>query len=152
MSRIEWFLVANATQARLLQRESGLPLKRIASFAHPQGRLRSSALGDDRAGREAADRSFGAAAYEPRSDAHRKEHLRFAQELAEHLEQGAEAQAYASLVVFAGNPFLGLLREALGEGTRRLLKTSLPVDLSHVGEAEIDQRMRDELAPHRSLS
>ena len=42
--------------------------------------------------------------------------------------------------------FLGMLRDALGEGTQRLLKTSLPVDLSHVGEAELERRVREELA------
>ena len=93
-----------------------------------------------------ADRGFGGMAYEPRTDPVRKEHERFARELADYLEEGARTQAYGSLVVFAGNPFLGELREALGDGTRRLLKTSLPVDLSHVGAAEIERRVLDELA------
>jgi len=107
---------------------------------------KSGELGDDRAGRERADHGLGATAYEPRTDAHRKEQQRFAHELAERLEQGAHSNAYGSLVVFAGNPFLGMLRDALGEATKRLLKTSLPVDLSHVGEAELERRVREELA------
>ncbi len=146
MPAVEWFLVASAAHARLLQRERGLPMEQIAAFVHPEARLKSSELGDDRAGRERADRGFGATAYEPRTDAHRKEYQRFAHELAERLEEGARTNAYGSLVVFAGNPFLGVLREALGEGTRRLLKASHAVDLSHVGEAELERRIREELA------
>ena len=146
MAAVEWFLVACAAHARLLQRERGLPMVQIAAFVHPEARLKSGELGDDRAGRERADRGFGATAYEPRSDAHRKEQLRFAHELAERLEEGARSNAYGSLVVFAGNPFLGALREALGEGTQRLLKASVPLDLSHVGEAELEQRVREALA------
>lgn len=147
MPRIEWFLVASATHARLLQREPGLPLVPIATFSHPEGRLKASELGDDRAGHERADRrGQGGVAFEPRLDAHRKEHQRFAHELAEHLEAGARSQAYGALVVFAGKPFLGELRDALGDGARRLLKASLPVDLSHVSAGELDQRVRDELA------
>lgn len=146
MPAVEWFLVASAAHARLLQRERGLPLIQIESFVHPEARLKSSELGADRAGRERADRGFGGMSYEPRTDAHRKEHQRFAQELAERLEEGARTNAYGSLVVFAGNPFLGALREALGDGTRRLLRASVPVDLSHVGEAELERRVLDELA------
>lgn len=146
MPAVEWFLVACAAHARVMQRERGLPMAQIAAFSHPEARLRASELGDDRAGRERADRGFGGVAYEPRTDPVRKEHQRFARELADYLEEGARAQVYGSLVVFAGNPFLGELREALGDGTRRLLKTSLPVDLSHVGAAEIERRVLDELA------
>ncbi len=146
MAAVEWFLVACAAHARLLQRERGLPMVQIAAFVHPEARLKSGELGDDRAGRERADRGFGATAYEPRSDAHRKEQQRFAHELAERPEEGARSNAYGSLVVFVGNPFLGTLREALGEGTQRLLKASVPLDLSHVGEAELEQRVREALA------
>ncbi len=146
MPAVEWILVASAAHARLLQRERGLPMVQIAAFVHPEARLKRGELGDDRAGRERADHSFGATAYEPRTDAHRKEQQRFAHELAEHLEEGARTNAYGSLVVFAGNPFLGALRDALGEGSRRLLKTSVAVDLGHVGEAELERRVREELA------
>lgn len=146
MPAVEWFLVACAAHARVMQRERGLPMVQIAAFSHPQSRLKASELSDDRAGREYADRGHGGMAYEPRTDPVHKEHQRFARELADYLEEGSRASAYGSLVVFAGNPFLGDLREALGEGTRRLLKTSLPVDLSHVGPAEIERRVEDELA------
>ena len=98
MAAVEWFLVACAAHARLLQRERGLPMVQIAAFVHPEARLKSGELGDDRAGRERADRGFGATAYEPRSDAHRKEQQRFAHELAERLEEGARSNAYGSLV------------------------------------------------------
>lgn len=146
MPAVEWFLVACAAHARVMQRERGLPMELRASFSHPESRLRASELGDDRPGRERADQGFGGMAYEPRQELQRKEQRRFAHELADYLEEGARTQAYGSLVVFAGNPFLGELREALGDGTQRLLKISLPVDLSHVGSAELERRMHEELA------
>lgn len=146
MPAIEWLLVACATDARIFQRERGSPMVQVASFSHPEGRLRARELGDDRPGRERADRAFGGMAYAPRQDAHHREHLRFARELAEQLEHGAREHAYGSLLVLAGSPFLGEIHKAMGEHARRLLKASLPLNLCHLGQDEIERRVQREFA------
>jgi len=138
-----WILVANAAQARLFQQEPGRPLVVLEAFSHPASRQRSSQLGDDKAGRELSGRGFGGAAFKPRLDAKRKEHLHFARELAERLEQGAQHGRYAAVTVFASSPFLGELKQALGEATQRLLAGAHDVDLSSVGLAEMENRIQE---------
>lgn len=75
-----WILIANASRARLLQQEQGGPMQVLKAFDHPASRLRSSTLGDDKAGRELSGHGFGGAAFEPRMDAQLREHLRFARD------------------------------------------------------------------------
>jgi protein required for attachment to host cells len=136
-----WILVANATEARLLQREPGTPLVVLQAFHHPEGRSSSAELGDDKAGRDLSGHGFGSAAYQPRLDAHRKEHLHFARELAGYLEQAATQQRYETLALCASSPFLGELKQALGDGAQRRLAETHDVDLTHFGVGEIEQRL-----------
>lgn len=138
----DWILIANASRAQLLQQEPGRQPRALHSFEHPASRLHSSQLGTGERGREGSDRSFGAAAYTPRLDAQRKEHLRFARELAEYLEAAAQQDQYGSVRVFAASPFLGELKAQLGAATLRLLAGSHDVDLSAVGPAELGRRIQ----------
>lgn len=141
-----WILIANATQARLLQQEDSGRLVILKSFSHSQGRSKISDLVDDRAGHENTDRSFGGTAYQPRTDPKKKEHERFARELAEDLERQAQRGSFESIAVFASSPFLGELKAELGAATRRLLSGTHNVDLTSVGPAELDRRVAHELA------
>lgn len=140
----EWILIANASRARLLQRELGCPLVVIHSFDHPKSRSMASELGDDRAGQEKADRAFGGSAYEPRMDPKEKEHLRFARELADYLEQQAQQGGFKSLALYASSPFLGELKSALGTATAGLVVATHDLDLTSVGLVELDQRIAHE--------
>lgn len=144
----DWILIANATQARLLQKERGGPLVVLKSFSHPQSRSKVSELADDRAGQERSDRSFGGTAYPPRLDPKRKEHLNFARELADHLEQQAQQGHFRSLELFASSPFLGELRAALGDATNRLLTEAHDLDLTAVGLAEMERRIEHDRLDH----
>lgn len=139
-----WTLIANAAHARLLQQEAPGKLHLLQSMEHLPSRMSSSELGDDKAGRELSGRGFGGAAFEPRLDAHRKEHQRFAHELAQLLEQGAQEQRYDALHLFASSPFLGELKQALGPATQRMLAGAHDVDLTAVGVAELPARIEQE--------
>jgi len=75
----------------------------------------------------------------------RKEHQRFARELAQRLEQGVRQGRCDAVTVFAASPFLGELKQVLGEATLRQLTGAHAVDLSMVGSAEIARRIRDVL-------
>ena len=69
----EWILLANASHARLLSRDSAAdPLISLETMEHPESRLKASQLSDDRPGHEATDNSSGGNRYEPRSDVRRK--------------------------------------------------------------------------------
>lgn len=144
MNATHWVLLANASQARLLERKSEVSLVPVHTFSHPASRERSSQLGDDKAGRE--QHGFGGAAFEPRVEAQRKEHLKFAHEIAEYLEQAARTHRMESVVLFAAEPFRSMVTAQLGAASRRLLTGSHEVDLSKVGTAELSQRIADILS------
>lgn len=140
----DWILIADAAHARLLQQEPAGHMTLLQSLEHPRSRLRNSELCADKAGRELSDRGFGGTAFLARVDAQRKEHQRFAQQLAQVLEEGARSRRYDALHVFASSPFLGELKHALGPGTRRLLAGTHDVDLTAVGLAELPKRLEHE--------
>lgn len=143
----DWILIANASHARLLRRESGGLMVVLETFEHAGSRSKVSELTDDRAGHESRDNSFGGSAYPPRVDAKQKEHARFARELADHLEQKALQGSFRSLTLFASNPFLGEIKAELGDASGRLLSTTHDLDLTSFGLTELEQRVRNELRP-----
>jgi len=145
----DWILVANASEARLLQQDPGSPMAVLQAFHHPASRLHSSELGDAERGREGSDRRHGASAYSAHIEPQRKEHVRFARELAASLEQGASQGRCNRIHVFAASPFLGELKAELGDATRRRLAGAYDLDLSSLGLAQIEERVRAVAAhPH----
>jgi protein required for attachment to host cells len=139
-------LIANATHARLLSRERGKPMALLQSFDHPQSRAKAADLADAPAGRGRADRSSSGASYPPRTDAKSKEHLRFARELADALEQLAQQGSHGALALFASSQFLGALKAQLGGATQRILHSTHDLDLTSVGIVELESRVKQALA------
>ena len=143
--KVQWIVVANASLARLFSRDSPTdPLVPLATMKHPESRLKGSELADDRPGHEATDNSSGGNRYVPRSDVRRKEHQRFAREIAERLETGLVAGEFSTLWLFASSPFLGELKEQLSDAVDKRLQFALDSDLTSFGLAEIEQRLRDQ--------
>jgi len=142
----DWVVIANATRARILQRERGTPMTVVKAFSHPEGRSKVHDLVDDRAGHGSSDHAWGGSAYPPRIDAKRKEHERFACELAAWLERAAGQGEYRSLALLASSPFLGELRAELGQATGKLVTVVHDVDLTAVGPVELEKRILRELA------
>ena len=143
--KTQWIVVANAASARIFRRASAnAHLVPVAALAHEESRMHASALTCDRPGSQAADNGSGLNHFEPRSDARRKEHQRFAEEIARRLDEGLKAGAFASLTLFASSPFLGELKAALSEAVGLHLKATLNHDLSHVGIAELERRISGE--------
>jgi protein required for attachment to host cells len=140
----QWIVVANAASARIFRRESAkAPLAPVAAFTHEDSRLPASALTTDRPGSQAADNSHGLNHFEPRSDAQRKEHQRFAKEIARRLEEGLKAGEFGTLTLFASAPFMGELKAQLSEAVGQRLKATHNTDLTHVGIAELERRISD---------
>jgi len=138
----QWILVANASHARLFSRESPTaPLVPLANIEHSESRLKGTQLADDRPGHEATDNSSGGNRFEPRIDVRRKEHQRFAHELAERLDAGLAAQEFSTLWLFASNPFMGELKAQLSDGVDKRVHLALDTDLTSFGLAEIEQRL-----------
>ena len=138
----QWILLANASHARLLSRDSATdPLVPLATLEHPESRLKASQLADDRLGHEATDNSSGGNRYEPRSDVRRKEHQRFAREIAQRLDAGLASGQFSVLRIFASSPFLGELKAQLSEAVNKRVHLAIDSDLTALGLAEIEQRL-----------
>lgn len=138
----QWIVVTNAALARIFSRKSAIePLVPVATLTHAQSRLRAGALAADRAGRQAADNSHGVNQFESRSDPHRKEHQRFAREIAQQLDEALAAGKFGSLLIFSSNPFIGELRAQLSHAVSERVQTLLDRDLSHVGITELERRI-----------
>ena len=146
----EWIVLANASHARLLSRDSATdPLVPMATLEHPESRLKGSQLADDRPGHEATDNSSGGNRYEPRSDVRRKEHQRFAREIAHRLDAGLAAGEFNAVWLFASSPFLGELKAQLSDAVTKRVQLALDSDLTALGLAEIEQRLL-ELRPGKT--
>ncbi|HSW18969.1 MAG TPA: host attachment protein [Ramlibacter sp.] len=137
-----WILVANASLARIFRRDSAVePLVPVETLSHEEGRMRGSELASDRPGTEATDNSRGANRFEPRTDARRKEHLRFAREIADRLDKELAAHEFDSLAVFASNPFCGELRAQLSEGVEKRIKLTHNNDFTSLDLAALEKRL-----------
>ncbi|HEX7438733.1 MAG TPA: host attachment protein [Caldimonas sp.] len=140
----QWILVANASHARLFRRASPTdPLIPLATLEHAESRLKASQLADDRPGHEATDNSSGGNSFAPHSDVRRKEHQRFAREICQRLDAGLAAGEFDALWLFASNPFLGELKAQLSDAVDKHVHVALDSDLTALGLAEIEQRLRD---------
>jgi protein required for attachment to host cells len=143
---MEWILVADAAQARLLRRERDAdPLIPVTTWTHAAAHDRPSATGADRPGHGASDHHVGGIRFEPRIDPKRKEHMRFAHEVAEHLEHAARLHEYARLSLYAPAEFLGELRAALGRAAHERLRVAVALDLTAYGLTELEERIAREL-------
>lgn len=140
----EWIVLANASHARLLSRDSAVdPLIALETMEHPESRLKASHLSDDRPGHEATDNSSGGNRYAPRIDVRRKEHQRFAREIAHRLDTGLADGAFSVLWLFASSPFLGELKAQLSDAVNKRVLHAHDSDLTSLGLSEIEQRLLD---------
>jgi protein required for attachment to host cells len=141
--KTQCIVVANASIARLFKRD--LPdgsLLALSTMQHPQSRAKGSELGDERPGHEATDHSAGGNRFEPRLDPRRKEHLRFAREIADRLDEALAQREFDSLALFASDPFLGELKNALSEPLLERLQLSRSSDLTSLGADALEERLR----------
>jgi protein required for attachment to host cells len=138
-----WLVVANSARARVLE-EGDTPGAYVhrADLVHPQSRQKGIELDDDRPGHVVrTGHGLGSTAYPPRTSAREREHNRFAQELAAMLDQGVAQGQCAGLVLVASNPFLGHLKEHLGEQATKAIIRTVHADYTSLRDDELAERL-----------
>lgn len=141
-----WILVANASVAHCFERESPTaPLVPVAHFAHPESRMHTRDLEDDRGGRTQKD-DAGRTSFVPRTDPKERERDEFAREIAKALEEGVLAKRCSGIALFASNPFLGEMQAHLSHGVRQHVTASHALDLTSFEGRELAQRVARALA------
>lgn len=139
MKEKSWFLIADATRARLLEWD-GHHLAEIADFAHPEGHLRNQDMVSDQAGRKGSgDNRPG---FEFGTSPKDREMGRFAIHLAGLLKQGLNNQIFHHLVLVAPPRFLGCLRRVLDPQVAKAVMTTLDHDFLDLSPSEILHRIR----------
>jgi protein required for attachment to host cells len=137
-----WWVVANASRARILEAQ-GDGFVHVADLVHPQSRQKGIELGSDRPGHVPgkAAHGTGSSALDARTDPHTREHEHFAREVAAAVDDGLAAGRCAGLVLVASNPFLGLLKQHLGEAAQKALLRTVAADYTALDERELARRL-----------
>jgi protein required for attachment to host cells len=109
-------LVANASRARLFQREQGTGvLVLMQEYEHPESRAKNIDLMSDKPGRSfpSSTHTYHAGMEEPTIPKRHEAEL-FARELGDELSRRHNEHTFDELVIVAAPGFLGMLRGALG--------------------------------------
>ena len=146
-----WILVSDASRAKLFSTELREdPWSQVEEFAHPEGREMSREISPSSPPgrmRQTKAPKGRQTAVEPRTTPKEAEALRFAQHLANFLEDAIAKRELDYLVLVAPPHFLGTLRGTLGSQAVKHLRTTVDKDLSMFELAEIRQRLLDIVFP-----
>lgn len=144
-----WFVLANASRARVLEREAGGGhLVELADFAHPQSREKTGELVSDREGhaqKAHGDPGHAGTAFQPHTTPREKERAAFAIEVSRYLDAAVVARRCTDLVLIASDPFLGELKSHLGYDAAGVVRTTVARDLSSFGGADLVRRLSEAL-------
>ncbi len=133
-----WVLAADAARARIFSAESSHGgLKEVADLVHPQSRVHARDAASDEPGTTFDRVGQGQHAMGNEVDPKNEEAIRFAKEVATKLDAGRTARQFEKLYVVASPKFLGALRAALSEPTRKLVAAEIDKNLVAHGIEEI---------------
>lgn len=145
--RLGWLVVANATRARVFERDDDNgTLREIADLVHPDSRIHEADRGRDRPG--SILKGTVGTAFEPHTDPRARERAQFAREVCDMLERAALEHRMPALVLMASNPFLGELTRHLGSAAQGVLRIRIPVDLTSCQHGDLEHRVSKALRAH----
>lgn len=132
-----WVLVGDDSRARIFRTNRAAPLEEVEDSLNPLARGHEQDLVTDRPGSD-KDR-VGYAQHAVGGERSPKEAAarRFARRLGERLREARLAGEYERLFLVAPPAFLGVLRQALDEGTRETVVGEMAKDLSRLRPEEI---------------
>jgi protein required for attachment to host cells len=150
-----WILVSDTSRAKLLSaelREDDWSL--VKDFEHPEGRELSKDIVSSPPGRSHQSKVAGTqrTAMEPHTPAKEVEADRFAQLLANYLEQATAQRQFDYLVLVAPPHFLGKLHGTLGKQAAKHLRSTVDKDLAMLDAAELRRRLLDVVFPIKAES
>jgi len=142
-----WIVIADGAKARILENDGpgkGLNARPVDELRHALPPSRD--IDADRPGRTHDRMGPGRHAMEPPTDAHREEKRRFADEIARHLNDAAQAGSYDRLVLVAAPKTLGDLRQALSKEAAAKLDGELAKDLTKIPDHDLPGHLGEVIA------
>ena len=144
MTNPHWILVANQSEARLLEyRGPHEEMELIREIPHPEGRLKEKDLVSDRPGKELRRAMNANHAYDPQVSAEQHESQLFAKQLGDMLERERAQNHFDDLAVVAPPQFLGILRKFFSKNLEKKVSRAIPKDLP--GSWVNDRQLKAEL-------
>jgi protein required for attachment to host cells len=115
--------------------------KEVGRISDPLARLHDREFETERPGR--SHESMGATRHSIQGEEtpRRTEAVRFARRIARRLDDARRKDEFDHLVVVAGPPFLGLVRQALSGPTRARVAREIPKDLVHSAPEVLARRL-----------
>ncbi|MGD8378309.1 MAG: host attachment protein [Gammaproteobacteria bacterium] len=144
MPQSTWTLVADAARARIFRLTAGGDprLVELEDLVHPESRLRDRDLRTDRGGSTFASHGSGVDETGPEHDPGEHQARVFARQIVDRLERARQDHEFDRLVVVAPAPFLGRLREAMGDPLKATVSETLDKDLCRLSTEDIQKRIR----------
>lgn len=147
---LTWIVVTNSTKAFVykisntrLEKEGPILIK---EFSHPESRLKETELltGSLQGHHAATFAPHGSqGTFEHHADVHREEHVKFARELAQFLNQELNQHHYQKLVICAEPRFYGLLNNAFSEPVKASVEQHISKDYIPLPQNELDKIVKD---------
>ncbi|TCK18618.1 protein required for attachment to host cells [Thiogranum longum] len=110
----KWVVVADQSRARIFAVDDPHgPLLQVDKLEHPEARKREQELTSDRPGRSFDSAGQGRHAMGTAVEPKKEEALRFAKQIADYLQAAHREGRFNRLLLVAGPPLLGLLRDKL---------------------------------------
>ncbi|MCZ7563454.1 MAG: host attachment protein [Burkholderiales bacterium] len=141
-----WIVVADSSSARIFAAPTPTGgLEELESFAHPEGRMRAQELTSDLPGRAFDSVGAGRHAMESEVGPRAQATTVFARRLAAHVGSARARGEIERVLVAAPPEFLGRLRDALDDATRRAVEAEFPLNLVKLSAAQIRARLPEKL-------
>jgi protein required for attachment to host cells len=142
-----WVLVADTTRARVFTAEKPIgALQEVETLVHTESRLHEQELtSDQRPGRRQGSNGTGGHSMGHEEDPKRQEHLRFAKQISDYLEDAHNGRRFERLYVVAAPAFLGDLRNALPKVVAQAVASEVPKNITRLTVAEIREHLPERL-------
>ena len=139
---VTWIVVADSARAHIYSAEKSSPKLRIVSeLSHPESRMHSKDLMNDRPGR-IFERVGGVQhAMTTATNPKEIEKVRFCAELADRLEAARKHNKMGKLIIIAEPAFLGELRGRLSQPTSRLVSLEIAKNLTSVRPDQLQEHL-----------
>ena len=141
-----WVLVADSGSARFFSTGAPIaPLEEFDVILHPEGVAHARELTSDRPGRSFDSFGKGRHAMESPTGPKAQEAKNFAKKLCDKIEAARSRNELERVVLVAPPDFLGLLRDALPENSRRMVELEIDKNLVKLPTAEIRAHLPEKL-------
>ncbi len=126
---ITWILVANESEARILQSQKNKKTELIKEFDHPQGKAKVRDINSDKPGRSFSSTGASRHALAPDVDVRTHERQVFAKKLGDYLHKELAENHFERLALIAPPQFLGELRKNISDSLKSCIVVELSKDL-----------------------